>query len=313
MHRGTAGTKGDSGPANAKMPGTTQWEPRSPEYQSQKQCNKTSFAFYQAVRDLYPVWVLEDMRLMDVLHWEEGGIVSSYTPSEALLYALVHDHLPYARYLLTHFPNDALAVPSKSFGCCQSGAPHLSMAVRYNRLQILQEILRTLRTLPSKSRTAYVNQRGCQRVEGGKTPLHLACELQRVECLTLLLGHGACPYVKDCEGKTPLDLLLQLIRDSPQDMRLKRQCLDTVLLYMPGGVPFCTRQRLREEEGTPWQELLGQDLYRWLAGTTPCTLFTMSMQTLLRALPADRFPEALEEISLPDFLRPLALQKQFLK
>ncbi|XP_069806577.1 ankyrin repeat domain-containing protein 9 [Dendropsophus ebraccatus] len=291
------------------MPGTIQWEPRSPEYQSQKQCKKTSFAFYQAVRDLHPVWLLEDMRLMEVLHWEEGGIVSAYSPSEALLYALVHDHLPYASYLLSHFPTDALAVPSKSFSCCQSGAPHLNMAVRYNRLQILQEILRTLRTLPSKSRTLYINQRGCQRVEGGKTPIHLACELQRVNCLTVLLGHGACPYIKDCEGKIPLDYLLQLIRDSPQDMRLKRQCLDSVLLYMPGGVPLSTRQRLREE-GTAWQELLGQDLYRWLAGISPPTLFTISMQTLLRALPAHKFPEALEEISLPDFLRPLALQKR---
>lgn len=186
------------------------------------------------------------------------------------------------------------------------------MAVRYNRLQILQEILRTLRTFPSESRTVYVNQRGCQRVEGSKTPIHLACELQRVDCLILLLGHGACPYIKDCSGNLPLDYLLQLIRDSPQDMHLKRLCLDSVLLYMPGGVPLSTRQRL-QEQGTAWQELLGQDLYRWLTGFSPPTLFTVSMQTLLRALPADRFPEALEEISLPDFLRPLALQKQVTK
>ncbi|XP_075699728.1 ankyrin repeat domain-containing protein 9 [Rhinoderma darwinii] len=291
------------------MPGTIQWAPRPPEYQSQKQCKKTSFAFYQAVRDLLPVWLLEDMRLMEVLHWEEGGIVSSYSPSEALLYALVHDHQPYARYLLSHFPNDALAVPSKSFSCCQSGSPHLTMAVRYNRLQILQEILRTLRTFPSESRTVYINQRGCQQVEGGKTPIHLACELLRIECLTLLLGHGACPYIMDCSGKTPLDCLLQLIRNSPQDLRLNRLCLDYVLLYMPGGVPLSTRQRL-QEEGTAWQEVLGQDLYRWLTGTTPPTLLTVSMQSLLRAIPADRFPEALEEISVPNFLRPSALQKQ---
>ncbi|XP_044127945.1 ankyrin repeat domain-containing protein 9 [Bufo gargarizans] len=291
------------------MPGSIQWAPRSPEYQSQKQCKKTSFAFYQAVRDLLPVWLLEDMRLMEVLHWEEGGIISSYTPSEALLYALVHDHQPYAHYLLNHFPNDALAVPSKSFSCCQSGAPHLTMAVRYNRLQILQEILCTLRKFPSESRTVYINQRGCQRVEGGKTPIHLACELQRVDCLILLLGHGACPYVKDCSGKFPLDCLLQAIQDSPQDMHLKRLCLDSVLLYMAAGVPLSTRQRL-QEEGTAWQEMLGKDLYRWLTGTSAPTLFTLSMQSLLRALPADRFPEVLEEISLPDFLRPLALQKQ---
>ncbi|KAG9481867.1 hypothetical protein GDO78_010871 [Eleutherodactylus coqui] len=291
------------------MPGNTQWTPRSPEYQSQKQCKKTSFAFYQAVRDLLPVWVLEDMRLMEVLHWEEGGVVSSYSPSEALLYALVHDHQPYAHYLLNHFPKDALAVPSKSFSCCQSRAPHLTMAVRYNRLQILKEILHTLQTYPCEIRTVYINQQGCQRVEGGKTPIHLACELQRVDCLTLLLGHGASPYIKDCSGKTPLDCLLQLIQDSTQDMCLIRLCLDSLLLYMPRGVPLSTRQRL-QEECTAWQEVLGMDLYRWLTGNSPPTLFTVSMQTLLRALPADRFPEALEEISLPDFLRPLALQKR---
>ncbi|XP_075049165.1 ankyrin repeat domain-containing protein 9 [Mixophyes fleayi] len=288
------------------MPGSVQCQS---QYQSQRQCKKTSFAFYQAVRDLLPVWLLEDMRLMEVLHWEEGGRVSSYSPSEALLYALVHDHQPYARYLLGHFPHDALSVPSKSFSCCQSCAPHLSMAVRYDRLPILREILLTLRAFPAASRTAFINRRGCQRVESGKTPVHLACELQRAECLTLLLGHGSCPYATDCSGNTPLDYLLQLIRDRPQDLRLRRLCLDPLLLYMPGGQPPSTRHKLQQESAA-WQQVLGQDLYTWLTGTSPPTLFTLSMQSLLRALPADRFPEVLEEIPLPDFLRPLALQKQ---
>lgn len=279
------------------------------DYKSQKQCKRTSFAFYQAVRDLLPVWALEDMRLMEALHWEEGGRVSSYTPSEALLYALVHDHLPYARYLLSHFPEDALAVPSKSFSCCQSAAPHLTMAVRYDRVQILREILAILRTFPPTSRAAYLNRHGCQRVEFGKTPVHLACELQRAECLSLLLAHGACPYATDCSGDTPLDCLLQLIRSSPQDMRLKRLCLDTLLLYMPDGPPPSTRHRLQEDRAT-WQELLGHNLYSWLSGISPPALFTLSMQSLLRALPVSRFPEAVAELPLPDFLRPLALKKQ---
>ncbi|XP_077319829.1 ankyrin repeat domain-containing protein 9 [Lithobates pipiens] len=296
------------------MPGSVRWVPSSnpSDYQSQKQCKRTSFAFYQAVRDLLPVWVLEDMRLMEALHWEEGGRVSSYTPSEALLYALVHDHLAYARYLLSHFPHDALDVPSKSFSCCQSAAPHLSMAVRYDRAQILREILLTLRTFPPSNRAAYLNRHGCQRVEMGKTPVHLACELQRAECLALLLGHGACPYAKDCSGDTPLDYLLQLISSSPQDMRLKRLCLDSLLLYMPRGLPPITRHRLQEDHDA-WREALGQELYAWLTGASPPNLFTISMQSLLRSLPANRFPEALEELPLPDFLRPLALKKQIPK
>ncbi|KAM9294179.1 ankyrin repeat domain-containing protein 9 [Gastrophryne carolinensis] len=296
------------------MSGSVQWVPASDysDYKSQKQCKKTSFAFYQAVRDLLPVWALEDMRLMEALHWEEGGRVSSYTPSEALLYALVHDHLPYARYLLSHFPEEALAVPSKNFSCCQSAAPHLTMAVRYDRTQILREILATLRTFPPAERAAYLNRHGCQRVEFGKTPVHLACELQRVECLGLLLAHGACPYATDCSGDTPLDCLLQLIRSSPQDMRLKRLCLDSLLLYMPGELPTSTRHRLREDR-CAWQELLGHKLYSWLAGTAPPSLFTLSMQNLLQALPVSRFPEALAQLPLPDFLRPLALKKQSLK
>ncbi|XP_053331577.1 ankyrin repeat domain-containing protein 9 [Spea bombifrons] len=295
------------------MPGSVKWLPPSyshADYQSQKKCKSSSFAFYQAVRDLLPVWVLEDMRNMEVLHWEEGGRVSAYTPSEALLYALVHDHLPYAQYLLSHFPGDALAVPSKNFSCCQTSAPHLSMAVRYGRVEILRAILQTLRGFPSSSRAGHINRRGCQRVEGGKTPVHLACELHRADCLMLLLGHGASPSIPDSGGNTPLDcLLLQLIGGSKQELRLKRLCLDSLLLYLPRGLPFKSRDRLREEEGV-WRELLGLDLYRWLVGSSPPSLFTLSMQTLLGTLPPERFPEALEGLSLPDFLKPLALRKK---
>ncbi|KAM8921757.1 ankyrin repeat domain-containing protein 9 [Pelodytes ibericus] len=279
------------------------------DYQSQKRCKSSSFAFYQAVRDLLPVWALEDMRIMEVLHWEDGGKVSAYSPSEALLYALVHDHKLYAQYLLSHFPEDALAMPSTHFSCCQSSAPHLTMAVRYGRVEILKKILQTLRGFPASNRTGYINRRGCQRVEGGKTPVHLACELQRVECLFLLLGHGACPFTPDSCGNTPLDLLLLLIRDNKQDRRHQRLCLESLLLYLPGGLPFKLRDRLREEQGV-WQELLGQDLYRWLIGSSPPTLFTHSMQCLLSNLPPERFPEALEELALPDFLKPMALRKK---
>ncbi|KAM4663971.1 ankyrin repeat domain-containing protein 9 [Discoglossus pictus] len=291
------------------MPGTLQWLNSCSDYQSQKQCKKSSFAFYQAVRDLLPVWVLEDMRIMEVLHWEDGGKVSTYSPSEALLYALVHDHQPYAQYLLNHFPQEALAMPSRNFSCCQSSAPHLTMAVRYNRVEILRKILKTLQSSPESSRAAYMNRRGCARVEGGKTPVHLACELHRAECLILLLGHGACPYIPDSSGYTPLDGLLQLLRDSQHDARATRLCLESLLLYMPEALVFKYKQQLQEDTGQ-WRGLLGQDLYQWLAGASPPSLFTCSMQTLLRSLPPERLPEALEELPVPDFLKPLALRKK---
>ncbi|KAE8586757.1 hypothetical protein XENTR_v10021752 [Xenopus tropicalis] len=292
------------------MPGAVGWSERSnADYQSQKQCKKTSFAFYQAVRDLLPVWVLEDMRIMEVLHWEEGGKVSSYSPSEALLYALVHDHQPYAQYLLAHYPQEALAMPSTSFSCCQSSAPHLAMAIRYGRVAILRNILRTLGAVSHSSLAGYINRRGCHRVEGGKTPLHLACELHQTDCLILLLGHGACPHITDASGNTPLDTLLHVIWGNQRDLRLKRLCLDSLLLYLPEGLTFQLREQLRAEP-TAWKELVGQDLYGRLAGTSPPPLFALSMHNLLRALPAHRFPEALEELSLPDFLKPQALRKQ---
>uniref|UniRef100_F6ZAP4 Ankyrin repeat domain 9 n=1 Tax=Equus caballus TaxID=9796 RepID=F6ZAP4_HORSE len=79
---------------------------------AQKQCRKSSFAFYQAVRDLLPVWLLEDMRASEAFHWDERGRAAAYSPSEALLYALVHDHQAYAHYLLATFPRRALAPPA---------------------------------------------------------------------------------------------------------------------------------------------------------------------------------------------------------
>lgn len=80
---------------------------------AQKQCRKSSFAFYQAVRDLLPVWLLEDMRASEAFHWDERGRAAAYSPSEALLYALVHDHQAYAHYLLATFPRCALAPPQR--------------------------------------------------------------------------------------------------------------------------------------------------------------------------------------------------------
>ncbi|XP_058018734.1 ankyrin repeat domain-containing protein 9 [Ahaetulla prasina] len=276
--------------------------------QSQKQCKKSSFAFYQAVRDQLPVWLLEDMRRMEAFHWQEGGKVSTYSPSEALLYALVHNHQPYARYLLNQFPKSALAIPSLHFSCCHSSAPHLAMAVRYNRIHVLVEILKAIKNFPVSDRATYLDRRGCSRVEGGKTALHVACELARPECLLLLLGHGALPCLRDCAGNTPLDLLLQQIWESPaSNLCTKLLLLDSLLLFMPTGFHFAMKQQLREDQ-QPWQDLLGDNRYQWLAGFAPFSLFVRSMQVLIGSISREHFPEALDGLPLPHFLKPLDLK-----
>uniref|UniRef100_A0A287AXZ1 Ankyrin repeat domain 9 n=1 Tax=Sus scrofa TaxID=9823 RepID=A0A287AXZ1_PIG len=126
---------------------------------AQKQCRKSSFAFYQAVRDLLPVWLLEDMRASEAFHWDERGRAAAYSPSEALLYALVHDHQAYAHYLLATFPRRALAPPSAGFRCCAAPGPHVALAVRYNRVGILRRILRTVRDFPAEERARLLDRR----------------------------------------------------------------------------------------------------------------------------------------------------------
>lgn len=303
------GSSADGGPEGA---GTA----RS---RAQKQCRKSSFAFYQAVRDLVPVWLLEDMRASEAFHWDERGrAAAAYSPSEALLYALVHDHQEYAHYLLATFPRRALALPSASFRCCSAPGLHVALAVRYNRVGILRRILRTVRDFPAEERTRLLDRHGCSRVEGGGTSLHVACELTRPECLFLLLGHGASPGLRDGGGLTPLELLLrQLCRDTgatsaatvpasgePRQRRLL--LLDLLALYTPAGATGPAYHELLSDQPR-WQRLLGDDKFHWLAGLAPPSLFTRAMQVLVTAISPSRFPEALDELPLPPFLQPLDL------
>ncbi|KAF6350750.1 ankyrin repeat domain 9 [Rhinolophus ferrumequinum] len=302
------GSSADGGPEGA---GTARsW--------AQKQCRKSSFAFYQAVRDLVPVWLLEDMRASEAFHWDERGRAAAYSPSEALLYALVHDHQEYAHYLLATFPRRALALPSASFRCCSAPGLHVALAVRYNRVGILRRILRTVRDFPAEERTRLLDRHGCSRVEGGGTSLHVACELMRPECLFLLLGHGASPGLRDGGGLTPLELLLrQLCRDtgatsaatvpaSGEPRQRHLLLLDLLALYTPVGATGPAHRELLSDQPR-WQRLLGDDKFHWLAGLAPPSLFTRAMQVLVTAISPSRFPEALDELPLPPFLQPLDL------
>lgn len=271
---------------------------RRADYKSEKQCQRTSLAFYQSVRDLLPVWLLEDIRATEAFHWEDEGRACAFSPSEALLYALVHDHQQYARHLLQRFSVHALAMPSASFRCCaHSATPHVAVAVRYNRTNILEMMMDALKDFADEGeKKLLLNHRGCAHAEGGKTALHLACDLVRPECLLLLLGHGACPYVTDRAGDTPLDCLLQQISQSDMDMRTKHVCLGYLVLFMP-ALRFRMRTELRENPAL-WSRLIGEQAFQWLSGQCPPSLFVQCMRNVTRSVPDEQLA------SLPDFLRP---------
>ncbi|XP_006626181.1 ankyrin repeat domain-containing protein 9 [Lepisosteus oculatus] len=260
-----------------------------------------SYLFYQAVRDHKPVWMLEDMRNMEMFYWEEDVSQRSYSPSEALLYAVVHDHHAYAHYLLSHYLEKALEMPGQRFCCCASSAPHLAMAVRYDRRDILALILQVVHRLPSLR--SYVNRRDCFHLEDGKTPLHLACELLRSEAVVLLLGNGASPHAEDHKGMTPLDVILEQLCDSKVNLGPKKLCLDNLLMFMP-EVRFKMKASL-EREPACWTKVLGEDVFTYLVGKTPAPLFLLSMQNILRLLPPDRFPQSLQELPIPNALKPI--------
>ncbi|MGH0147257.1 UNVERIFIED_CONTAM: hypothetical protein FKN15_040964 [Acipenser sinensis] len=260
-----------------------------------------SYVFYQAVRDHKPVWMLEDMRTMESFYWEENTSQRTYSPSEALLYAVVHDHQAYAQYLLSHYSEEALQMPGERFCCSPSSAPHLAMAVRYDRRDILGLILQVAHRLPSLR--SYLNRKGCFHLEDGKTPLHLACDLLRSESVLFLLGNGASPQAEDHKGMTPLDVILEQLWDSKVNVEPKKRCLDNLLLFMP-ALRFKMKRSL---EGDPasWKKVLGEEKFSYLVGKTPAPLFLTTMQRILQLLPPAQFPKSLQDLPIPASLKPL--------
>ncbi|XP_026196568.1 ankyrin repeat domain-containing protein 9 [Anabas testudineus] len=267
--------------------------------------HRRSFAlvFYRAVRDLKPVWMLEDMRTMETFYQEEDASQRIYTPSEALLYAIVHDHQAYAQYLLSRFTAEALAKPGERFCCCQSSAPHLVMAVRYDRRYILGLLLQETHRIDSTP--SYSDRAGCFHTDG-KTPLHLACELLRPEAVVMLLGNGASPHAQDHNGLTPLDVILEKLRDAKEvSGGDRRQCLDNLLMFMP-KVHFKLKGALGREPDR-WSKVLGDETFKYLAGWSPAPLLLIAMQTVLKQLSPATFPDSLLELPIPSSLKPPGL------
>lgn len=263
-----------------------------------------SLLFYRAVRDLKPVWMLEDVRTMETFYQEEDSSQRIYTPSEALLYAIVHDHQAYAQYLLNRFTDEALAKPGERFCCCPSSAPHLAMAVRYDRRYILGLILQETHRSPRSP--SYTDRAGCFHMEDGRTPLHLACELLRPEAVIMLLGSGASPHALDHNGLTPLDVILEKLRD-PKEANggARRQCLDNLLMFMP-NVHFKMKAALRREPER-WSKVLGEETYMYLTGRSPAPLVLTAMQNILKQLSPATFQDSLHELPIPSSLKPPGL------
>ncbi|XP_038607682.1 ankyrin repeat domain-containing protein 9-like [Tachyglossus aculeatus] len=272
---------------------------RSADPQDQR---RHAYFYHQAVRDLQPVWMLEDLRNMEYFYWEENTNMRVYSPSEALIYAVVHNHLPYAQYLLHHFPQEALQLPEDGGYTCPSFARHLAMAVTYDRTDILELIIKIARKYASLR--SYINRTGCAHLEDGKTPLHLACELLRVETVLILLGNGASPDIEDSQGFNPLDRLLWKMRESKVNLAIRHLCLEHLMLFSPRPPRFKLRQNLQEQSEF-WMELLGQEKYTCLVGTSPPSLFFQAMQVVMHALPPARFPSSIQELPIPQFLMPL--------
>lgn len=260
-----------------------------------------SFLFYLAVRDHEPVWMLEDMRNMNTFHWEESTQQQTYNPSEALLYAIVHDHQAYAQYLLSEFSGDALAMPGENFCSCQSYAPHLAMAVHYDRMDIMALILQVTHRIPTL--LSYMNRGGCKHMEDVKTPLHLACELSHSEAIIMLLGNGASPQVEDHNGMTPLDLLLKQLLMSKVNTAARMLCLESLLMFMP-EMQFKMKSSL-EKDPQCWSNVLGEETFNYLVGRNPGTLFFTAMQRILSQLPPHEFLKRLDKLPIPAPLKPL--------
>ncbi|KAK2864209.1 hypothetical protein Q7C36_003363 [Tachysurus vachellii] len=259
-------------------------------------CDERKFSFYQAVKQHEPVQMLEDMRYMEIFHWEECSHQRTYTPSEALMYAIVHDHRAYAQYLVNEFSDGAFAMPGENVCCSHSSAPHLALAVHYNRKEIMALILQ-------ETSWSYMNRGECEHMDEGRTPLHMACELLHSDAVMLLLASGASPQAEDRDGMTPLDLILEQLRASKVNTHAKMLCLERLLMFKP-ELRFKMKSSLKNDPEY-WSNVLGEETFNYLVGRTPGTLFLLAMQTILAQLPSREFFKSLDELPVPVFLKPL--------
>ncbi|KAI4873307.1 hypothetical protein NFI96_008055 [Prochilodus magdalenae] len=251
-----------------------------------------SVRFYRAVRDLRPVWKLEDMRLIDC---GMGKQPTTLSPSDALVYAIVHDHQEYANYLLNSFPQETLTETDNS--SCSALASHITLSVRYGRVGILNSLLEA-------SRQLLIHRPEVGLESGsGQSPLHTACELLQPESVITLLAYGANVHAEDQNGVTPLDAMLQHWGSRQSDAVKMRQCLDTLLMFMTQ--PRFRMQQALLNDPKHWREAVGKSTYDFLIGKTPQTLVFLTLHSIFRHIPPCRFLNRLHALPIPNSLKPV--------
>ncbi|KAM4043624.1 ankyrin repeat domain-containing protein 9-like [Anomaloglossus baeobatrachus] len=241
-----------------------------------------------------PVWKLEKLRVQILFEWEEEFEDQFYSPSSTLFYSVI----PYARYLLIRFAEDCLKVSGLKGDQFPSYAFHLGLAVTYNRPEILTLIMETCQQLPLLH--SYINLENYFFINEGKTPLHRACEHLKNDLVLILLRYGAEPRLDD-NGQTPMDDILTQIWSSRDNMELKMQCLDFLLLFTPPE-SLQMKEALREN-GEYWETVLGEDIYAYLLGEQPAPLALMSMKKALMQLPPSKLMKSIESLPIPHSLK----------
>lgn len=119
----------------------------------------------------------------------------------------------------------------------------------------------------------------------------------------MLLGNGASPYARDHHGLTPLDVLLEKREGVSSGDR--RQCLDSLLMFMPRAHFKMKAALARDPEC--WSKVLGEDTFQYLSGRSPAPLVLIAMQTILKQLNPATFPDSLHELPIPSSLKPPGL------
>ncbi|XP_069810651.1 ankyrin repeat domain-containing protein 9-like [Dendropsophus ebraccatus] len=254
--------------------------------------------FHWAIKNHEPVSKLENLRAEVYFDWEEDPEDQSYSPSDALLYAIIYNHIPYAQHLLLHFPEESIKVPGSKCDQRPHYSFHLGLAVIYNCREILIMIIETSQRDPLLR--SYINLDNYFYSMDGKTPLHLACELLRSDLILILLCHGATSRT-DIAGRTPMDILLTQLWSSGDNMKLKMQCLHHLLLFAPPG-RLQMRKNLRDN-WEYWGELLGEDIYTYLLGENVLTLSLISMKKVVQQLAPSTLWISIQRLPIPHNLK----------
>ncbi|XP_067655512.1 ankyrin repeat domain-containing protein 9-like [Haliotis asinina] len=167
--------------------------------------------YISAIRNGSSVEEIERYRLRsDPVTTDRGGDIL-YPPLEALRFAVMYSHLDYARYIMRTFGEEVMRVSL----CC----PLLLLTVRLNDEAMLKLLCEESRLIGAKANINYVNARGCELMENGKTALHTAAELGYVNCTKILLQHGANPNLRDSTLMTPLEKSCRKYRATLNNLR----------------------------------------------------------------------------------------------